>query len=178
MTRSKWGEMGGELGENWGGLGGIGGKLGGGWKVRKVKTNVRFGILRFCRCQKWSHTPRLDLGHQRYNWVLKWVLVRNAAFCCARRCKIWIPETEYYQIVSSHAQIWPQGAEEQQSKVNVGRWVGGGGGMRWLPRQFRFRLKRLWINWNLCRNPTLSIISIHNPSGYNLGVKCKSFLFE
>ena len=63
-------------------------KLGGGWEVGEVKTNVRFGILRFCRCQKWSHTPRLDLGHQRYNWVLKWVLVRNAAFCCARRCKI------------------------------------------------------------------------------------------
>ena len=63
-------------------------KLGGGWEVGEVKTSVRFGILRFCRCQKWSHTPRLDLGHQRYNWVLKWVLVRNAAFCCARRCKI------------------------------------------------------------------------------------------
>ena len=56
-------------------------KLGGGWEVGEVKTNVRFGILRFCRCQKWSHTPRLDLGHQRYNWVLKWVLVCNAAFC-------------------------------------------------------------------------------------------------
>ena len=55
-----------ELGENWGGN----------WEVREVKTNVRFGILRFCRCQKWSHTPRLDLGHQRNNWVLKWVLVR------------------------------------------------------------------------------------------------------
>ena len=61
------------------------------------------------------------LGHQRYNWVLKWVLVRIAAFYCTRQCKIWNPETEYYQIVSSHAQIWPQGAEEEQSKVNVGR---------------------------------------------------------
>ena len=35
-----------------------------------------------------------------------------------------IAEIEYYQIVSSHAQIWPQGAEKQLSKVNVG---GGGG---------------------------------------------------
>ena len=50
--------------------------------------------------------------------------MRNAAFCCARRCKIWIPEIEYYQIVSSHAQIWPQGAQKQLSKVNV--VVGGG----------------------------------------------------
>ena len=58
-------------------------KLVGGWDVREVKTNVRFGLLRFCRCQKWSHTPRSDLGHQRNNWVLKWVLVRIAAFCCA-----------------------------------------------------------------------------------------------
>ena len=36
--------------------------------------------------------------------------------------KIWIPETEYYQKVSSHAQIRPQGAEKQLRKVNV---VGG-----------------------------------------------------
>ena len=42
-----------------------------------------------------------------------------------RRPQIKIPEIEYYQIVSSHAQIWPQGAEKQLSKVNV---VGGGGG--------------------------------------------------
>ena len=33
--------------------------------------------------------------------------------------QIWIPETEYYQKVSSHAQIRPQGAEKQLSKVNV-----------------------------------------------------------
>ena len=57
--------------------------------------------------------------------VLKWVLVRIAAFCCARWPQIWIPETEYYQKVSSHAQIWPQGAEKQQSKVYVGGWYGG-----------------------------------------------------
>ena len=78
-----WGWVGVGLGFGWVGLGfgwvglGLGWlswgevKLGGGWEVGEVKTNVRFGILRFCRCQKWSHTPRLDLGHQRYNWVLK-----------------------------------------------------------------------------------------------------------
>ena len=55
--------------------------------------------------------------------VLKWVLARIAAFCCARRPQIWIPETEYYQKVSSHAQIGPQGAEKQLRKVVVG---GGG----------------------------------------------------
>ena len=54
--------------------------------------------------------------------VLKWVLARIAAFCCARRPQIWIPETEYYQKVSSHAQIGPQGAEKQLRKVNVGGW--------------------------------------------------------
>ena len=37
------------------------------------------------------------------------------------RPQIWIPETEYYQKVSSHAQIRPQGGKEEQSKVNVGR---------------------------------------------------------
>ena len=53
-----------------------------------------------------------------------------------RRPQIWIPEIEYYQKMSSHAQIGSQGAEKQQSKVNVGGgWVvgGGGGGMRRLP---------------------------------------------
>jgi len=62
--------------------------------------------------------------------VLKWVLVRIAALCCATRPQIWIPETEYYQKVSSHAQIGPQGAEKQLRKVNVvgGWWVVGGGG--------------------------------------------------
>ena len=39
--------------------------------------------------------------------------------------QICIPEIEYYQKVSSHAQIRPQGAEKQLRKVNV---VGGGGG--------------------------------------------------
>ena len=39
------------------------------------------------------------------------------------RPQIWIPEIEYYQKMSSHAQIGPQGAEKQQMKVYV---VGGG----------------------------------------------------
>ena len=59
--------------------------------------------------------------------VLKWVLVRIAALCCATRPQIWIPETKYYQKVSSHAQIGPQGAEKQLRKVVVGGcWVVGG----------------------------------------------------
>ena len=36
------------------------------------------------------------------------------------RPQIWIPEIEYYQKISSHAQIESQGAEKQQSSVNVG----------------------------------------------------------
>ena len=52
--------------------------------------------------------------------------MRIAAFCCARQYKIWTPEIEYYQKLTSHAQIRPQGAEKQQSKVFV--VVGGGGG--------------------------------------------------
>ena len=51
--------------------------------------------------------------------VLKWVLVRSAAFCCAHRPQIWIPETEYCQKVSSHAQIRPQGAEKLLRKVKL-----------------------------------------------------------
>ena len=39
-------------------------------------------------------------------------------FLC--RPQIWIPEIEYYQKMSSHAQIGPQGAEKEQSKVLVG----------------------------------------------------------
>ena len=50
--------------------------------------------------------------------------MRIAAFCCAHGPQIWIPETEYYQKVASHAQIRPQGAEKQLRKVNVvGGWV-------------------------------------------------------
>ena len=51
------------------------------------------------------------------DWVLKWVLVCIAAFCCVRQYQIWIPEIEYYQKMASNAQIRPQGAEKQQSKV-------------------------------------------------------------
>ena len=50
--------------------------------------------------------------------------MRIAAFCCAHGPQIWIPETEYYQKVASHAQIGPQGAEKQLRKVVVGGgWV-------------------------------------------------------
>ena len=70
-------------------------------------------------CQDWTNSTRYTY------WVLKRVLVRIAALCCARRPQIWIPETEYYQKVSSHAQIGPQGAEKQLRKVVVGGWVGG-----------------------------------------------------
>ena len=44
--------------------------------------------------------------------VLKWVIVRNAEFCYSSRPQIWIPTIDYYQIVVSHAQIWPQGAKK------------------------------------------------------------------
>ena len=67
----------------------------------------------------------------------------NIFFCCIIfQCRLWAlrkngrrpnetligidicvsSEIEYYQKVSSHAQIWPQGAEKLLSKVNV---VGG-----------------------------------------------------
>ena len=40
-----------------------------------------------------------------------------------RRPQIWIAEIEYYEKMSSHAQIGPQGAEKQLCQVRVG---GGG----------------------------------------------------
>ena len=43
-----------------------------------------------------------------------WVIVRISAYFCESLSQIWIPEIEYYQKVSSHAQIGPQGAEKQQ----------------------------------------------------------------
>ena len=61
-----------------------------------------------------------------------------------RRPQIWIPEIEYYQKMSSHAQIGSQGAEKQQSKVKV---VGGGGGWWWYERIFV--TVRLRLNCNL-----------------------------
>ena len=42
--------------------------------------------------------------------------------CIAARVKfihIWIPEIKNYQKVSSHALIWPQGAEKELNNVNV-----------------------------------------------------------
>ena len=42
-----------------------------------------------------------------------------AIYFCASLSQIWIPEIEYYQKLSSHAQIGAQGAEKQQRKVYV-----------------------------------------------------------
>ena len=55
-----------------------------------------------------------------------------------RRPQIKIPEVEYYQKVSSDAQILPQGAENQQSKVNVG---GGCTGQRPILLFIRYSLE-------------------------------------
>ena len=63
-----------------------------------------------------------------------------------RRPQIWIPEIEYYQKMSSHAQIGSQGAEKQQSKVKV--VVGGGGGGWWWYERI-FVTVRLRLNCNL-----------------------------
>ena len=82
--------------------------------------NLRFGFLRFCRCKNGLTHLDWTPDTRDTKCVLKWVLVRIAAFCCARRPQIWIPEAEYYQKVSSHAQIRPQGAEKQLRKVRVG----------------------------------------------------------
>ena len=38
--------------------------------------HVRFGFLRFCRCEKWSHTSRLDTRHQRYKVCLRFGFLR------------------------------------------------------------------------------------------------------
>ena len=35
------------------------------------QADLRFGFLRFCRCKKWCHMPRLDHRHQRYKGGLK-----------------------------------------------------------------------------------------------------------
>ena len=71
-----------------------------------------------------------DHREQRERALSKCVLMRIAAYRCVLRLQIKIPEIEYYQKVSSHAQICPQGAEKQQSKVRVG----GGGGGGWVYR--------------------------------------------
>ena len=36
--------------------------------------------------------PKLDPNHKDTDWVLKWVLVRIAAFCCTQKPQIWISE--------------------------------------------------------------------------------------
>ena len=69
-------------------------------------------------CLDWTQNTR------NTDWVIKWVIVRIAAYFCASLSQIWIPEIEYSQKVSSHAQIRPQGAEKQQRKVYVGGWYG------------------------------------------------------
>ena len=67
-------------------------------------------------CSNWT------TGSRETAKDIKWSIVRIAALLCASWSQIWIPEIEYYQKVSSHAQIWPQGAEKQLSKVVVGGW--------------------------------------------------------
>ena len=62
---------------------------------------------------------RLDHKNQRYRLGHKMVIVRIAAYLCASLSQIWIPEIQYYQKVSSHAQIGPQGAGKQIRKVYV-----------------------------------------------------------
>ena len=54
------------------------------------------------------------------DWVIKWVIVRIAAYFCSSLSQIRIPEIEYSQKVSSRAQIGPQGAEKQLRKVSYG----------------------------------------------------------
>ena len=51
--------------------------------------------------------------------VLKWVLARIDAFCCASWPQIWISEIEYYHKVSSHAHILPRWVVF----VGAGWWV-------------------------------------------------------
>ena len=60
-----------------------------------------------------SQMSRLDQGHQRYSLGLK---MGPSAHCCIW-LQIWIPEIEYFQKVSSHAQIGPQAAQKQLRKV-------------------------------------------------------------
>ena len=44
--------------------------------------------------------------------------MRIAAYFCASLSQIWIPEIEYYQKVSSHAQIGALGAKKGHKMVN------------------------------------------------------------
>ena len=36
--------------------------------------------------------PRFDPRHKNTDWVLKWILVCIAEFCCTNRYQIWISE--------------------------------------------------------------------------------------
>ena len=65
--------------EEFGFLGGIGGERGH-WVMGK------FGR------KGGGMDPRLDPRHTDTDWVLKWVLVRIATFCCTQQPQIWIPE--------------------------------------------------------------------------------------
>ena len=42
-------------------------------------------------CLDWTQNTR------NTDWVIKWVIVRIAAYFCASLSQIWIPEIEYYQ---------------------------------------------------------------------------------
>ena len=76
---------------------------------------------------KWRYHIYILFALILHRALLKCILMRIAA---QYSCQICIPEIEYYQKVSSHAQVWPQGAEKQLRKVNV---VGGGGCTRQRP---------------------------------------------
>ena len=60
---------------------------------------------------------RLDQGHQRYKGGLKMGLNAHCRVLLHKLIQIWIPEIEYYQKVSSLAQIGPQVAQKQLRKV-------------------------------------------------------------
>ena len=63
---------------------------------------------------------RLDPKHQRYRLGHK---MGHSAHCRVLLCKpSQIPEIEYYQKVSPHAQIGPQGAEKHWKAFVVGGW--------------------------------------------------------
>ena len=51
------------------------------------------------------------------NGVLKWAIVRIAAFCWVNWCHNWNPEVLNHQKMVSHAQIGPGRAEIAQSQV-------------------------------------------------------------
>ena len=98
-------------------------------KTHKYRLGLKMGHSAHCRVLLFTATSDLDSwdsvdaknGLTCQDWtkdtrdterVLKWVIVRIAAFCCAQQPQIWIPEIEYYQKMAWHAQIGPQGAEK------------------------------------------------------------------